>query len=63
MRKFKRTTFPFWYMMGLGFINIFDGLIVVLTLGQYTSQWQFQYVMKWHRKQAIKRKKNENKTY
>lgn len=47
----KKTKFPFWYILILGFIHIAEGLIQVLSLGNLTSNnWSLKYVMNYHRK-------------
>lgn len=56
MKNFKRTKFPFWYMIGLAFIMIFDALVIILTLAQFTSQYQLQYVFWYHKRKHLKNK-------
>jgi len=55
--KIKRSKFPPLYIIGLGFLNIFDGLIAILSLGFYTSGTTLPYVMNYHKK--LIKKKNE----
>lgn len=51
----KRTKFPAWYMLGLGFINLIEGLIIILSLGRYTSNnFSLRYVMNYHKKKQLK---------
>jgi uncharacterized membrane protein len=44
------------WAFGLGLINIFDGLVIILTLAQITSQYSLQYVI-WYHKRKFKIKK------
>lgn len=55
MNNFKRSKFPFWYIWILGWISIFDGIVMIITLGFYTSQFTLPYVMNFH-KRTIKSK-------
>ena len=48
MIKITRSKFKCGYIIGLGFLNIFDGLIMILTLGNYTTQTTLGYVLKYH---------------
>ncbi len=54
MKIIRKSPFPFWYIIGLGFLNIFDGVVMVITLGHYTSQTTLHYVMSYHKKQRNK---------
>lgn len=58
--KITRSKFPFYYIIGLGFLNIFDGLVMIFTLGHFTTQTTLPYVMNYHKK--LIKKKNEQRT-
>lgn len=60
--KITKSKFPNLHIIGLGFLNIFDGLVMVLTLGNFTSQTTFNYVINYHKKLRIKQKENGTKT-
>lgn len=48
--KLTKSKFPFYYILGLGFITVFDGLVMILSLGNFTAQCTFKYVMWYNRK-------------
>lgn len=52
--KLTKSKFPFYYILGLGFITVFDGLVMILSLGNFTAQCTFKYVMWYNRKLKIK---------
>lgn len=54
--KLTKSKFPFYYILGLGFLTIFDGLVMILSFGNYTSQTTLKYVLNYHRKLSKKRK-------
>lgn len=55
--KITRSKFPFYYIIGLGFLNIFDGLVMIFSLGHFTTQTTLSYVMKYHKKLIKKKNK------
>lgn len=57
--KITKSKFPFYYILGLGFLTIFDGLVMVLSFGNYTSQTTLKYVLNYHKK-YVKNKKLEH---
>jgi hypothetical protein len=42
----KKSTKPNWYFFKKGFIKLFDGLICILSLGFYWSDYEYQYTKK-----------------
>lgn len=49
--KLTKSKFPFYYMLGLGFLNIVEGLVTILSLGFYTTDGiSLRYVINYHKK-------------
>jgi len=50
MRAIKRSIFPWYYIFGLGLRHIIDGVVMVITIGNYTTAFSLQYVMRVHKR-------------
>ena len=49
--KLRKSKFPFYYILGLGLLNIIEGLIMILSLGFYTTDGiSLKYVINYHKK-------------
>ena len=54
MKYLNKSKQPWHYIFVLGFLNIIDGLIMMLTLGNYTSQLTFPYITNFHKRKRLK---------
>ncbi len=52
----KKAGLPMWYIWMYSWVCIFDGLIGVLTLGYYTSNWQL-IVALWYARYSLSKNK------
>ena len=48
--KFQKSKFPQSYMFGLGIRHVLDGLVMILSFGNFTTNIAFNYVCKYHKR-------------
>ena len=53
--KITKSKLPNSYMIIYGFLSLFDSLVIILSLGNYSTQTTLKYVKNYNKKLVLKK--------